>query len=72
MAGVSMGWFGIESYTTRYGALVKTGPLYRADQDIEPMPELAKSWEWSADGKAADHAPDRRRQVVGWRAVHRR
>ena len=50
-AGVSSGWFGIESYTTRYGSLVKTGPLFRADQDIEPMPELAKSWEWSADGK---------------------
>jgi peptide/nickel transport system substrate-binding protein len=51
MAGISMGWFGIESYTSRYGALVKTGPLYRATQDIEPMPEVAKSWEWSADGK---------------------
>lgn len=51
MAQVSSGWFGIESYTTRYGSLVKTGPLYRIDQDIEPMPELAKSWEWSADGK---------------------
>jgi peptide/nickel transport system substrate-binding protein len=51
MAGTTMGWFGIESYTSRYGALVKTGPLYRADQDIDPMPEIAKSWEWSADGK---------------------
>jgi peptide/nickel transport system substrate-binding protein len=51
MAGVSMGWFGIESYTTRYNALVETGPLYRVDQDIEPLPGLAKSWEWSADGK---------------------
>jgi peptide/nickel transport system substrate-binding protein len=51
MAGVSMGWFGIESYTSRYGSLVKTGPLFRADQDIEPYPALAKSWEWSADGK---------------------
>jgi peptide/nickel transport system substrate-binding protein len=51
MAGVSMGWFGIESYTSRYGSLVKIGPLFRADQDIEPYPELAKSWEWSADGK---------------------
>ena len=50
MAGTTMGWFGIESYTSRYGALVKTGPLYRADQDIEPMPEIAKSWEWSEDG----------------------
>jgi peptide/nickel transport system substrate-binding protein len=51
MAGVTMGWFGIESYTSRYGALVKTGPLFRTDQDIEPMPEVAKSWDWSADGK---------------------
>ena len=51
LAGTTMGWFGIESYTTRYGGLVKTGPLYRATQDIEPFPELAKSWEWSADGK---------------------
>jgi len=50
MAGVSMGWFGIEDYTVTYGALVKTGPLFRADQDIEPMPEIAKSWDWSADG----------------------
>ena len=51
MAGTTMGWFGIESYTIRYGSLVKIGPLYRADQDIEPFPEIAKSWEWSADGK---------------------
>src|SRR5512145_1007016 len=51
MAGTTMGWFGIESYTSRYQGLIKTGPLYRADQDIEPMPEIAKSWDWSADGK---------------------
>jgi peptide/nickel transport system substrate-binding protein len=51
LAGTTMGWFGIESYTSRYGALVKTGPLFRADQDIVPMPEIAKSWDWSADGK---------------------
>jgi len=50
MAGVTSGWFGIDSYNLSYGALVKTGPLFRADQDIEPMPEVAKSWEWSADG----------------------
>ncbi len=49
-AGVSEGWFGIESYTDRYNALVKIGPLFRADQDIEPFPNLAKSWEWSDDG----------------------
>jgi peptide/nickel transport system substrate-binding protein len=50
MAGTTMGWFGIESYTSRYGGLIKTGPLFRIDQDIEPMPNLAKSWEWSEDG----------------------
>jgi hypothetical protein len=26
MAGTTMGWFGIESYTSRYQGLVKTGP----------------------------------------------
>ncbi len=51
MAGTTMGWFGIESYTSRYQSLIKTGPLFRADQDIEPIPSLAKSWEWSEDGK---------------------
>ena len=51
MAGTTMGWFGIESYTSRYGSLVKTGPLYRVDQDIIPIPEIAMSWDWSADGK---------------------
>jgi alpha-galactoside transport system substrate-binding protein len=51
MAGTTMGWFGIESYTSRYGSLVKTGPLYRVDQDIIPIPEVAMSWDWSADGK---------------------
>lgn len=50
MAGTTMGWFGIESYTSRYSALVKTGPMYRVDQDIEPMPNIAMSWEWSEDG----------------------
>jgi len=50
MAGVSAGWFGIESYSLQYSTLVKIGPLFRADQDIEPFPHLAKSWEWSADG----------------------
>ncbi len=51
LAGTTMGWFGIESYTTRYQGLIKTGPLFRAEQDIEPFPNLAKSWEWSEDGK---------------------
>ena len=49
-AGVSSGWFGIEAMSFNYQALVKTGPLYRANQDIEPFPNLAKSWEWNEDG----------------------
>jgi len=50
-AGVSAGWFGIESMYHSDGALMQTGPLFRADQDIIPFPQLAKSWEWSEDGK---------------------
>jgi len=50
MAGVSLGWFGIEDYTESNGCLVKTGMLFRCTQDIEPMPQVAKSWEWSSDG----------------------
>jgi len=49
-AGTTAGWFGIESYSTNHACLCKTGPLFRADQDIEPFPNTAKSWEWSADG----------------------
>ncbi len=52
MAGTTAGWFGIESYSTNHSCLVKTGPLFRADQDIEPFPNIAKSWEWSEDGKS--------------------
>lgn len=50
MAGTSAGWFGIESYSTQNQSLFKIGPLFRADQDIEPLPNLAKSWSWSDDG----------------------
>ncbi len=50
MAGTTAGWFGIEHYSFHYQALVNTGPLWRADQDVEPFPMLAKSWEWSDDG----------------------
>ena len=50
MAGVSLGWFGIEDYTETNGCLVKTGMLFRCTQDIEPMPQVAQSWEWSSDG----------------------
>jgi peptide/nickel transport system substrate-binding protein len=50
-AGVTAGWFGIEAMSSNDQALVQTGPLYRADQDVDPFPSLAKSWEWSEDGK---------------------
>ena len=50
-AGVTSGWFGIEAMSWWDQALVQTAPLFRADQDVEPFPQLAKSWEWSADGK---------------------
>ena len=50
MAGTTAGWFGIEHYSYAYQALVLTGPLWRVDQDIDPFPNLAKSWEWSEDG----------------------
>ncbi len=69
-AGVTSGWFGIEAMSFNYQALVKTGPLFRADQDLEPFPNLAKSWEWSEDGTGTDHEPDRRRQVVRRRTLH--
>jgi peptide/nickel transport system substrate-binding protein len=49
-AGVTSGWFGIEAMSFNYQALVKTGPLFRANQDLEPFPNVAKSWEWSDDG----------------------
>ena len=53
--------------------LTRTGPLFEVKADeLEPMPNLAKSWEWSRRRPQADHAPDRRRQVVGRRAVHLR
>jgi peptide/nickel transport system substrate-binding protein len=51
MAGTTAGWFGIEHYSFHYSALVDTGPLWRADQDVDPFPLVAKSWEWSDDGK---------------------
>lgn len=51
MAGTSAGGFGIESYSYNYQGLVKIGPLWRSVTDVEPFPNLAQNWEWSADGK---------------------
>jgi len=47
-AGQSAGWFGIEA--AAFASLLKSGPIYRRSDSLEPLPYLAKSWEWSEDG----------------------
>jgi peptide/nickel transport system substrate-binding protein len=49
LAGNIQGWGGID--IGMYECLTRTGPLFtiRAEE-LEPMPNLAKSWEWSEDG----------------------
>ncbi len=46
-AGVSQGWFGIEAIVQEEPLM--TGPMFLT-KNVEPIPQLAKSWEWSADG----------------------
>src|SRR6185437_8987338 len=48
-AGQIQGWGGID--IGMYECLTRTGPLFevKADQ-LAPLPNLAKSWEWSKDG----------------------
>lgn len=48
-AGQIQGWGGVD--IGMYECLTRTGPLFeiKADQ-LEPMPNLAKSWQWSDDG----------------------
>jgi peptide/nickel transport system substrate-binding protein len=49
MAGQSQDGGGVDIGTME--CLTSTGSLYRVRAaDLEPMPNLAKSWEWSADG----------------------
>jgi peptide/nickel transport system substrate-binding protein len=49
IAGQSQGWGGIDIGTME--CLTRTGPLFEIKaEDLEPMPNLAKSWEWSPDG----------------------
>lgn len=49
MAGQSQGWGGIEFGMME--CLTRTGPLFQVEADkLEPLPNLARSWEWSADG----------------------
>ena len=48
-AGQIQGWGGID--IGMYECLTRTGPLFEVKADeLEPMPNLAKSWDWSADG----------------------
>ncbi|MBP1858657.1 ABC transporter substrate-binding protein [Rhizobium herbae] len=48
-AGQTQGWGGIDIAMSE--CLTRTAPLYQVEAtDVEPLPNLAKSWDWSADG----------------------
>ncbi len=48
-AGQARGWGGID--IGMYECLTRSGPLFQIkSDDIEPLPNLAKSWTWSEDG----------------------
>lgn len=48
-AGQSQGWGGIDIGLSE--CLTRTGPLFQVKADeLQPLPNLAKGWEWSADG----------------------
>lgn len=50
-AGQSYGWGGIDIGLVE--CLTRTGPLFEVNStDLQPLPNLAKSWEWSEDGKS--------------------
>lgn len=49
IGGQSQGWGGIDIGLSE--CLTRTGPLFTVKADeLEPLPNLAKSWEWSEDG----------------------
>lgn len=49
IAGQSQGWGGIDIGMME--CLTRLGPLFEVKADeLKPMPNLAKSWEWSEDG----------------------
>jgi peptide/nickel transport system substrate-binding protein len=49
-AGQSYGWGGIDIGLVE--CLTRTGPLFEVNStDLQPLPNLAKAWEWSEDGK---------------------
>ncbi len=48
-AGQTQGWGGID--IGMFECLTRTAPLFQVEaEDMEPLPNLAKSWEWSDDG----------------------
>jgi peptide/nickel transport system substrate-binding protein len=48
-AGQTQGWGGIDIGLSE--CLTRTAPLYQVEaSDVEPLPNLAKSWDWSEDG----------------------
>ncbi|OQP84089.1 alpha-galactoside-binding protein [Rhizobium rhizosphaerae] len=48
-AGQTQGWGGIDIAMSE--CLTRTAPLYQVEaKDMEPLPNLAKSWTWSQDG----------------------
>ena len=48
-AGQIQGWGGID--IGMFECLTRTGPLFEINaKELEPLPNLAKGWEWSADG----------------------
>jgi peptide/nickel transport system substrate-binding protein len=48
-AGQVQGWGGID--IGMFECLTRTGPLFTIKaNELEPMPNLAKGWDWSADG----------------------
>jgi len=48
-AGQSQGWGGIDIGLSE--CLTRTGPLFQVKaEELQPLPNLAKSWAWSGDG----------------------
>jgi peptide/nickel transport system substrate-binding protein len=48
-AGQTQGWGGIDIGLSE--CLTRTAPLFQVEaKDTEPLPNLARSWDWSADG----------------------
>lgn len=49
VGGQSQGWGGIDIGLSE--CLTRTGPLFMVNpEDLEPLPNLARSWTWSEDG----------------------